>query len=285
VDQQETDRVAVTEQSPEKGAEVMLSLRGLHKTFHPAHQNEIRVLSGVDLDVHRGEVVAMIGPSGSGKSTALRCINLLETPDAGTISLDGEVVFDATDGQVATRPDQRGTRQLRQRIGMVFQGFHLFPTMSVLENITMPQVRALGRDRAAAETRGRELLGRVGLAQKADSRPRSLSGGQQQRVAIARAVALEPEIMLFDEPTSAIDPELRIEVLRVMRGLAESGMTMIVVTHEMSFAEQVADRIVFFDHGVILESGPPAKLLRNPEHDRVREFLIAVHGDLGAASS
>jgi polar amino acid transport system ATP-binding protein len=274
------ERVA-DEPVPDAAADVVLALRGLEKTFRPHRRAEVPVLRGVDLDVHRGEVVAMIGPSGSGKSTSLRCINLLETPDTGTITLDGRIVFKSAGGTVAVRPTVPELRELRRRIGMVFQGFHLFPTMSVLENLVMPQVRSLGRTRSEAEQRARELLARVGLAGKEDARPRSLSGGQQQRVAIARAVALEPEIMLFDEPTSAIDPELRVEVLRVMRSLAESGMTMIVVTHELGFARQVADRIVFFDHGTILESGPPAQVLRQPEHVRVREFLDAVSGSIG----
>jgi polar amino acid transport system ATP-binding protein len=261
--------------------DAVLRLSRLTKTFHPHRHADVPVLRGVDLDVHRGEVVAMIGPSGSGKSTALRCTNLLERPDAGSVRLDGDLVFEAVDGTATVSPSVRELRELRRRVGMVFQGFHLFPTMSVLENVTMPQVRSLGRSRDAAVRRARELLESVGLADKADARPLTLSGGQQQRVAIARALALDPEIMLFDEPTSAIDPELRVEVLRVMRGLADAGMTMIVVTHELGFARQVADRIVFFDAGTVLECGPPGQVLDRPRHDRVRSFLTAVEGTLG----
>ncbi|WP_246618085.1 MULTISPECIES: amino acid ABC transporter ATP-binding protein [Streptomyces violaceusniger group] len=267
--------------APTRAPDVLLSLSRLSKTFHPRRHAALPVLRGVDLEVRRGEAIAVIGPSGSGKSTALRCINLLERPDSGSIRLDGKPVFEASDTGPAVGPSVRALRDLRRRVGMVFQGFHLFPTMSVLANVTMPQVRSLGRGRADAERRSLELLEKVGLADKANARPQTLSGGQQQRVAIARALALDPEVMLFDEPTSAIDPELRIEVLRVMRGLAEAGMTMIVVTHELQFARQVADRIVFFDAGTVLECGPPEQVLDRPRHERVRHFLTAVSGALG----
>jgi polar amino acid transport system ATP-binding protein len=265
-------------------APVLLRLSRLTKTFHPHHHDAVHVLRGVDLEVRRGEVVAMIGPSGSGKSTTLRCINLLERPDGGSLYVDGQLVFEAVEGSKSIEPSTGQLRDLRRRIGMVFQGFHLFPTMSVLENVSMPQIRSLGRSRAEAERRSRELLDSVGLAGKEGARPRALSGGQQQRVAIARALALDPEVMLFDEPTSAIDPELRVEVLRVMRALADAGMTMIIVTHELAFARNVADRIVFFDGGEILESGPPEQVLERPEHRRVCDFLSAVEGSLGEPS-
>ncbi|WP_445321586.1 amino acid ABC transporter ATP-binding protein [Nocardioides sp. GXZ039] len=216
--------------------DVVLRLEGLEKTFQTSYHGRVPVLRGVDLEVRRGEVIAMIGPSGSGKSTTLRCINLLERPDSGRIWVDDDLVFSAPGSRAEQEPNSRALRDLRRRVGMVFQGFHLFPTMTALDNIVMPQVRSLGRSRVEATTRAKDLLEKVGLAHKAEAKPGSLSGGQQQRVAIARAVALDPEVMLFDEPTSAIDPELRIEVLRVMRKLADSGMTMIVVTHELGFA-------------------------------------------------
>ena len=265
--------------------DVILRLEGIEKTFHPTRHRQVPVLRGVDLEVHRGEVIAMIGPSGSGKSTTLRCINLLERPDSGRIWIDDALVFEAADGRTRREPTRREMRELRRRVGMVFQGFHLFPSMTVLENIVMPQVRSLGRGRAASTDRAKDLLDKVGLAEKADAKPISLSGGQQQRVAIARALALDPEIMLFDEPTSAIDPELRIEVLRVMRRLADAGMTMIVVTHELGFARQVADRVVFFDAGEILECDSPQKVLDRPGHVRVRSFVAAVAGELEAEAT
>ena len=260
--------------------DVIMRLEGLEKTFHTSRHGRLPVLRGVDLEVHRGEVIAMIGPSGSGKSTTLRCVNLLERPDSGQIWIDDKLVFDASSGRVDCEPNNRALRDLRRRVGMVFQGFHLFPTMSAIDNIVMPQLRSLGRSRPEAVARAQDLLEKVGLAHKADARPGSLSGGQQQRIAIARALALDPEIMLFDEPTSAIDPELRIEVLRVMRSLADAGMTMIVVTHELGFARQVADRVVFFDGGEILECGAPRDVLDQPKHERVRAFVAAVAGEL-----
>ncbi|MFD1859498.1 amino acid ABC transporter ATP-binding protein [Aeromicrobium camelliae] len=248
-----------------KQAESILSLRDVEKTF-AGH----KAVDGVSLDIARGEVVAVIGPSGSGKSTMLRCINLLEVPDSGTISVDGKNLD--TSGTVSARD----LTQLRRRVGMVFQSFNLFPHMTVLRNISLPQERVLGRSREEADRRSMELLERVGLQQKADAYPAKCSGGQQQRVAIARALALDPEIMLFDEPTSALDPELGLEVLAVMRQLADTGMTMIVVTHEIHFAATVADRLIVMADGRILEQGPPQQVLDDPQHARTRTFLSAI---------
>lgn len=269
-----------TDTTAPESEDVILKLEGITKTFRPTRHTSVAVLKGVDLEVRRGEVIAMIGPSGSGKSTTLRCINLLERPDRGRITLDDKTVFEVTDGRCTTQPNTRQLRDLRRRVGMVFQGFHLFPTMTVLENLVMPQVRSLGRHQPDATKTALELLDKVGLADKPDSRPDSLSGGQQQRVAIARALALDPEVILFDEPTSAIDPELRIEVLRVMRQLADAGMTMVVVTHELGFARQVADRVAFFDDGAILENSRPDNILDRPHHERIRTFVAAVDGKL-----
>ncbi|MDR2255574.1 MAG: amino acid ABC transporter ATP-binding protein [Arthrobacter sp.] len=240
-----------------------LSVTGLAKSYGP-----LEVLKNVDLDVARGEVVAIIGPSGSGKSTFIRCLNRLEEPDAGTVMLDG--------AGLAPSLTSKELRALRRKVGMVFQSFNLFPTHTALENVVLPQVHSLGRSRQQAEARARELLAKVGLGERADHKPAQLSGGQQQRVAIARALALDPEIMLFDEPTSAIDPELRVEVLRVMRDVAAEGMTMLVVTHEMNFARQVADRVVFFADGTIVEQAEPAAFFASPQHERTRRFLAAV---------
>ncbi|MER5727234.1 amino acid ABC transporter ATP-binding protein [Streptomyces sp. NPDC002138] len=238
-----------------------IEIRGLHKSFGANH-----VLRGIDLEVARGEVVCVIGPSGSGKSTLLRCVNLLEEPSDGRIFVGGTEVTD---------PDV-DIDAVRRRIGMVFQQFNLFPHVSVLDNLTLPQRRVLGRDRARATATARENLQRVGLAEKSDAFPAQLSGGQQQRVAIARALSMGPEVMLFDEPTSALDPELVGEVLSVMRVLAGEGMTMMVVTHEMSFAREVADRVVFMDGGVIVEQGPAAQVVGSPAHERTRNFLDRV---------
>jgi polar amino acid transport system ATP-binding protein len=236
----------------------MIDIRDLHKSF-----GELEVLRGIDFRVQQGEVVCVIGPSGSGKSTLLRCINLLEQPTSGQVFVGGVEVTD---------PDV-DIDAARRRIGMVFQQFNLFPHLTALENVTIAQRRVLGRDKAAAERVAHENLARVGLTDKAHSYPAQLSGGQQQRVAIARALAMEPELMLFDEPTSALDPELVGDVLAVMRHLAGDGMTMIVVTHEMSFAREVADRVAFIDHGLFVEEGPPAQVIGNPEHERTRTFL------------
>ena len=233
----------------------------------------VEALADVDLEVRTGEVVAVIGPSGGGKSTFLRCLNLLEPPTSGRLFLDGRLIADADESRF---PPSRELTALRRQIGMVFQSFNLFPHLTALENVTLGQVHGLRRSKADARRRGHELLERVGLAAKADARPAHLSGGQQQRVAIARALALDPRLMLFDEPTSALDPELGADVLAVMRELVEEGMTMVVVTHEMAFAEEVADRIVFMADGRIVEQGPPEAVLREPQHQRTRTFLEAV---------
>ncbi|MFE4547120.1 amino acid ABC transporter ATP-binding protein [Streptomyces sp. NPDC056785] len=235
-----------------------IQVKDLHKSF-----GDNEVLRGIDLEIGSGEVVCVIGPSGSGKSTLLRCVNLLEEPSRGRVVVGGTEVTD---------PDV-DIDAVRRRIGMVFQQFNLFPHLSVTENLTLPQRRVLGRDKEAAAKVAAENLRRVGLSEKADAYPASLSGGQQQRVAIARALAMGPEVMLFDEPTSALDPELVGDVLAVMRRLANEGMTMMVVTHEMSFAREVADRVVFMDGGVIVEDGTPEQVIGNPGNERTRHFL------------
>ncbi len=235
------------------------------------HGNE--VLKGIDLDVRSGEVVVLLGPSGSGKTTFLRCINQLETIDGGRIWVDGELMgYDDRGGTLHRLPDKRIATQ-RRDIGMCFQRFNLFPHKTVLENVVEAPVQVKGLDRKTAEARAHELLEQVGLQDKPAAYPSQLSGGQQQRVAIARALAMEPKLMLFDEPTSALDPELVGEVLKVMRDLAQKGMTMIVVTHEMGFAREVADRVVFMDGGVVVEEGPPSQVIGNPQHGRTRAFL------------
>ncbi|WP_394840569.1 amino acid ABC transporter ATP-binding protein [Pendulispora brunnea] len=246
--------------SASKG-KVSVEIRGVHKSFGALH-----VLKGIDLTIDAGEVVCVIGPSGSGKSTLLRCVNLLEEPEQGNIFVNGVEITD---------PDVDIDAQ-RRKIGMVFQQFNLFPHLTVTENLTLPQRRVLGRAPEEAARVAEENLKRVGLAQKASAYPAQLSGGQQQRVAIARALAMHPELMLFDEPTSALDPELVGDVLAVMRMLAREGMTMMVVTHEMSFAREVADRVVFMDGGVIVEQGPGAQVIGNPSHERTRTFLSRV---------
>lgn len=233
----------------------------LHKYF-----GELEVLRGISTRVAHGEVVCVIGPSGSGKSTFLRCINRLEEPTSGSILIEGEDM---------TGPDA-DVDGLRTRIGMVFQQFNLFPHLSVIRNLTIAQRKVLGRESGEAEQIANEMLARVGLSEKVDEHPSRLSGGQQQRVAIARALCMNPDMMLFDEPTSALDPELIGEVLDVMRELADDGMTMVVVTHEMGFAQHVADRVIFMDGGVIVEEGPPAEVLVNPAHERTRRFLRAI---------
>ncbi|MGH2836859.1 MAG: amino acid ABC transporter ATP-binding protein [Thermoleophilaceae bacterium] len=238
----------------------MLELRGVHKHF-----GKLEVLRGIDLRVAKGSVVCVLGPSGSGKSTLLRCINLLEPPDEGKIVLEGkEITGSAGGGDID---------YVRRRVGMVFQQFNLFPHKSALENVCLAQEKVLGRSREEATENGRELLGRVGLSEKADEYPDRLSGGQQQRVAIARALAMDPHVMLFDEVTSALDPELIKEVLDVMRTLAEDGMTMIVVTHEIGFAREVANDVVFMDEGVIVEEGPVRRVIDAPREERTRQFL------------
>ncbi|MFF0740290.1 amino acid ABC transporter ATP-binding protein [Streptomyces sp. NPDC004111] len=238
--------------------EPAIEVRDLHKSF-----GALEVLSGIDFTVAYGEVVCVIGPSGSGKSTLLRCVNLLEEPTSGTVLVAGDEVTD---------PDV-DIDKVRRGIGMVFQSFNLFPHLTALENLTLPQRRVLGRDRTQAARIGRDRLARVGLTDKESVYPAQLSGGQQQRVAIARALAMDPRLMLFDEPTSALDPELVGDVLAVMRSLADEGMTMLVVTHEMSFAREVADRVVFMDGGVIVEEGTPDQVIGSPRHARTRSFL------------
>lgn len=227
------------------------------------------MLHGIDLEVNSGEVVAIIGPSGSGKTTLLRCINLLEIPDSGIIRV-GNIEIN---GSIHISKQQRQVRALRQQVGFVFQGFNLFPHRTVLENIIEGPVIVKGEVRGSAEKRGRELLAKVGLSGKEDTYPRRLSGGQQQRVAIARALAMQPQVILFDEPTSALDPELVGEVLSTIRALAEEKRTMVIVTHEMSFARDVADRAIFMDHGQIVEQGPAKALFSHPQHDRTKQFL------------
>jgi len=234
---------------------------GLRKSF-----GDNEVLKGIDLTVERGEVVCVIGPSGSGKSTLLRSVNLLERPTAGQVLIEGIDMLN---------PDVN-LDLVRTRIGMVFQQFNLFPHMTVLRNTTIAQEKVLGRSRAEAERIGRETLERVGLSDKIEAHPSQLSGGQQQRVAIARSLSMNPDMMLFDEPTSALDPELVGEVLQVMRDLAESGMTMMVVTHEMGFAREVGSRLVFMDEGVIVEEGDPREVLAQPQHPRTQAFLSQV---------
>ena len=235
------------------------------------HYGTHTVLNSIDLDVMPGEVVAVIGPSGSGKSTLLRCTNYLEPPDGGLVTI-GDITLNA---EKLAAPAE--VAKLRRSVGMVFQSFNLFPHMTVLRNVSLAQERVLGRSRSEADERSMQLLKRVGLTDKAEQYPGRCSGGQQQRVAIARALALDPEVMLFDEPTSALDPELGLEVLSVMRELAETGMTMIVVTHEMSFAENVSDTVMVMADGKIVEKGPSGQVLRNPQQERAKRFLRAVH--------
>jgi ABC-type polar amino acid transport system ATPase subunit len=247
----------------------MITVENLIKSF-----NSTRVLHGIDHSQQRGEAVVLIGPSGCGKSTFLRCLNQLEVADAGRITI-GEVTVQG--GQTArTAEEKEQQRRLRLRAGMVFQSFNLFPHLTAIENITTGPRIVKGMPKQEAELLARELLGKVGLESKEQSYPGQLSGGQQQRVAIARALAMRPEVMLFDEPTSALDPELREEVLKVMRGLVDEGMTMIVVTHEMQFARDVADRVLFFDSGRVAEVGTPDEVFSNPRHERTREFLRRV---------
>ncbi len=245
----------------------------VHKSFGPVH-----VLRGVSLEVHAGEVLCLMGPSGSGKSTFLRCINQLERVDDGELWVRDELVgYRLHRGRLRELTEREITRQ-RRGIGMVFQRFNLFPHMTALGNVVEGPLRALGHNRADALAAARSLLDRVGLSDKYDAYPAQLSGGQQQRVAIARALAMQPHLMLFDEPTSALDPELVGEVLDVMKALAAEGMTMVVVTHEVGFAREVGDTLVFMDGGVVVESGPPAEVLSTPQHPRTREFLSRVLG-------
>ncbi|MFD2728771.1 amino acid ABC transporter ATP-binding protein [Enterococcus camelliae] len=239
----------------------MIKIEDLHKTFG---KNE--VLKGINLEIEAGEVVVVIGPSGSGKSTFLRCLNLLETPTSGRIEFEGTNLLD------------KGVNidQLRQKMGMVFQSFNLFPHKTVLENVTISPIKVKKEAVSSANEAGLKLLEQVGLREKSDAYPASLSGGQQQRVAIARALAMNPDVMLFDEPTSALDPEMVGEVLAVMQNLAENGMTMVVVTHEMGFAREVADRVIFMDEGVIQEEGTPEAIFSHPQNARTQSFLNKV---------
>ena len=239
----------------------MIKVKNLHKTF-----GDLNVLAGIDEHITQGEVVVVIGPSGSGKSTFLRCLNLLEKPTEGEIFIDDEQI----------NSKKANVNLIRQKMGMVFQQFNLFPHLTIIDNITLAPVLLKKMSKEDAVKKGMELLSRVGLSDKADAYPNQLSGGQKQRVAIARALAMEPEIMLFDEPTSALDPEMVGEVLDVMKDLAKSGMTMVVVTHEMGFAREVATRVLFMDQGVIMESGTPDEVFGNPQNERTVKFLSKV---------
>ena len=246
-----------------KNNEIIISVKGLEKHFGGG---DIKALRGVDTDIHKGEVLVVIGPSGSGKSTFLRCLNLLEMPTGGTITFEGT---DITDPKVNINIH-------RQKMGMVFQHFNLFPHMTVLKNMTIAPIQLLKKSREEAEGKAMALLERVNLADRANAYPSQLSGGQKQRIAIVRALCMEPEVMLFDEPTSALDPEMVGEVLDVMKELAKSGMTMVCVTHEMGFAREVADRVLFMDEGRILEEGTPQQIFTNPQEQRTRDFLNKV---------
>ena len=249
--------------------DVLIQVTDLQKHFKGGKQTQdekIRALDGVSTEIHKGEVVVVIGPSGSGKSTFLRCLNLLELPTSGQILFDG---VDITDKNC-------NINLHRQKMGMVFQHFNLFPHMTILKNMTIAPMQLLHKSKEEAEKTARELLGRVGLADRANAYPSQLSGGQKQRVAIVRALAMQPEVMLFDEPTSALDPEMVGEVLEVMQELAKSGMTMVVVTHEMGFAREVADRVLFMADGKLLEEGTPDEIFTNPKSERLRDFLAKV---------
>lgn len=239
----------------------MIEIKNLHKSF-----GKLEVLKGINETIADGEVVSVIGPSGSGKSTFLRCINLLEEPTEGQIIIDGEDITDPS----------HDVNKMRAQVGMVFQRFNLFPHKSVLDNIMLAPINVSKVSKAEAEARARELLKTVGLSDKADAYPHSLSGGQQQRVAIARALAMQPRYLLFDEPTSALDPEMVGEVLSVIKGLTQTGMTLVIVTHEMGFAREVSDRVFFIDQGVVMEKGDPEAIFGNPQMDRTKDFLAKV---------
>jgi polar amino acid transport system ATP-binding protein len=257
--------------SPGTGTQPMVKAEAIHKSFGAAH-----ILKGIDLEVAPREVFCLIGPSGSGKSTFLRCVNHLEQINSGRLWVDGELIGYRQRGDRLHELKDREVAAKRRDIGMVFQRFNLFPHMTAIANIMEGPVQVKRETKAVARERAVRLLDRVGLSDKADSYPTQLSGGQQQRVAIARALAMEPKLMLFDEPTSALDPELVGDVLDVMRGLAEDGMTMIVVTHEMGFAREVGDALVFMDDGAVVETGHPRDVLTNPRHDRTKSFLSKV---------
>jgi len=243
--------------------DIIISVKGLEKHFDGGN---LKALRGVDADTKRGEVVVVIGPSGSGKSTFLRCLNLLETPTKGTVTVEGT---DITNPKV-------NINKHREKMGMVFQHFNLFPHMTILRNMTLAPMKILKKSKAEAEQKAMELLKRVGLAERANAYPSQLSGGQKQRIAIVRALCMEPQVMLFDEPTSALDPEMVGEVLDVMKQLAQEGMTMVVVTHEMGFAREVADRVLFMDEGVIVEEGTPEQIFTDPQNPRTKDFLNKV---------
>ena len=243
--------------------DIIISVRGLEKHFN---EGKLKALQGVDADIKRGEVVVVIGPSGSGKSTFLRCLNLLEEPTKGTVTVEG---VNITDPKV-------NINKHREKMGMVFQHFNLFPHMTILKNMTLAPRQLLKKSKAEAESKAMSLLQRVGLADRAGAYPSQLSGGQKQRIAIVRALCMEPQVMLFDEPTSALDPEMVGEVLDVMKELAHEGMTMVVVTHEMGFAREVADRVIFMDEGRIIEEGTPAEIFNNPQNPRTQDFLRKV---------
>ena len=243
--------------------DTIISVRGLEKHFDGG---KLKALRGVDADISRGEVVVVIGPSGSGKSTFLRCLNLLETPTHGSVTVEG---VDITNPKV-------NINQHREKMGMVFQHFNLFPHMTILKNMTLAPTKLLKKSKEEAEQKALALLKRVGLADRANAYPNQLSGGQKQRIAIVRALCMEPEVMLFDEPTSALDPEMVGEVLDVMKQLAEEGMTMVVVTHEMGFAREVADRVIFMDEGHIIEEGTPEEIFEHPQQQRTQDFLRKV---------
>lgn len=240
--------------------EVLLELKNLKKHF-----GRLDVIKGIDLEIYKGDILVIVGPSGSGKSTVLRCMNLLEEPTGGQVIFEGKPI---TSG--------KGIDETRKKIGMVFQNFNLFPNKTIMENITLAPIKAKGKSKEEAEQKALELLNRVGLVDKKDAYPAQLSGGQQQRIAIARALAMEPDMMLFDEPTSALDPEMVKEVLDVIKELAEEGMTMAIVTHEMGFAKEVADRVIFVDGGVIVEDGTPEDVFENPKTDRAKDFFAKV---------
>lgn len=261
----------MTNQAIDRSGEPLVRAVNVHKSF-----GDVEVLKGIDLEVYPGEVVVLLGPSGSGKTTFLRLVNQMETLTGGRIWVNGELIgIEERDGKLYRRKDSDISRQ-RSKIGMVFQRFNLFPHKTAIENITEGQLVVSKKSKKAAEERAWDLLNQVGLTDKARAYPSQLSGGQQQRIAIARALAMDPELMLFDEPTSALDPELVGEVLAVMKTLAAEGVTMIVVTHEMGFAREVADRVFFMDDGVVVESGTPAEVLGNPKQERTKAFLARV---------